>query len=557
MRLQRLLTVAVMSVLLAVLGAAPAWAHAALIHTDPHQGSVLEYDPRQVVLTFSEPVGTSLGAVRVLGPDGKRVDAGTVSTRAKGTEVVVPIDGDLTEGTYAVVWRVVSEDSHPVSGVTTFSVGRPSTPAATAATAEQDDGGAAGQLLTVARGVLYAGLVLLVGGLAFVLVLWHAGRQSTAVRRLLWAGWGPAAAGSLAGLLLQGPYAAGLPLTSALDGALLGDVLGTRFGTASTARLLLLLPLAILLSALGRLPRRTAAVIAVPCVAGLLLSTSAVGHAAAGELTALALPLDALHLAAVSAWLGGLVVLLLAVLPSRDPARLAAVLPGWSRWAAGSVAVIVATGLFASWREVRELAALPSTRYGQLLLAKTALVLTMLVLGALGRRFVRRHYTQTVVHASTATSVAERPAPGAPEIGRLRTGVLLEAGTAAAVLALTAVLVETTPARVAYAPMFSQTAAVTGPLRVQVDLEPARTGINQLHVYYTGTGALAVDVEEVTARLVSETGETVPVQVPHDTLGHYEQLTVPLTEAGRWRLELTTRTSDIDATTTSFTVPVR
>ena len=45
---------------------------------------------------------------------------------------------------------------------------------------------------------------------------------------------------------------------------------------------------------------------------------------------------------------------------------------------------------------------------------------------------------------------------------------------------------------------------------MQVDVEPARAGINQVHVYYTGTGALAVDVEEVTARLVSETGESRP-----------------------------------------------
>jgi hypothetical protein len=44
------------------------------------------------------------------------------------------------------------------------------------------------------------------------------------------------------------------------------------------------------------------------------------------------------------------------------------------------------------------------------------------------------------------------------------------------VLSITAFLVETTPARVAYAPVFSEIAAVDGPLRVQVDVEPARAG---------------------------------------------------------------------------------
>ena len=45
--------------------------------------------------------------------------------------------------------------------------------------------------------------------------------------------------------------------------------------------------------------------------------------------------------------------------------------------------------------------------------------------------------------------------------------------------------------------------------------------------------------------------------MPRNSLGHYEQLTVPLPSSGDWRLDVTTRTSDVDATTTTFTVPVR
>ncbi|MEX2291457.1 MAG: copper resistance protein CopC [Mycobacteriales bacterium] len=526
-----------------LLPAQPAFAHAALLESTPVDGVLLQVAPGAVVLRFSERVGTSLGAVRVVAPDGNRADTGRVETRAGGKEVVAPLRDGLAPGTYLLLWRVVSEDSHPVSGASTFSVGRES--AVAAAVPEQNAGGTAGALLTVSRGVLYAGLVLLVGGVAFVMVVWRAGQQVRAVRRVLWSGWGLAVTGSAAGLLLQGPYAAGLPLSDAPS--LVDDVLGTRFGMATGTRLALLALAGVLLV------RRLSWSTALPVGAGLLVTTSLVGHAGAGQYVPVALPADALHLGAVSAWLGGLALLALVVL--RRGEILAEVLPRWSRWAAGSVVVLVATGTFASWREVRELGALTGTTYGRLLLVKTALVAGMLVLGALGRAWVRRHYALPVVHAN-----ADLPEPvrTVPDARRLRRSVLLEAGTAVVVLAVTAALVETTPARSAYAPLISETKVVAGDLRVQVDLEPARAGLNQMHVYYTGAGGKAVDVEEVTARFTRVgTDEVVPVDVPPDSLGHYEQLKVPLPDPGQWRLLLTTRTSDVDAPATSFTFRIR
>jgi copper transport protein len=548
---RRLALVVLLALMVLLVPVSPAWAHAALLESTPADGAVLQDAPSEVVLRYSESVGTSLGAVRVVAPDGSRADTGRVTTRAGGTEVVASLREGLGHGTYLLLWRVVSEDSHPVSGASTFSIGHESA-VATAGT-EEGGGGAAADLLTISRGVLYTGLVFLVGGLAFVLVVWPGGSRVRAVRCVLWTGWGLVALGSVAGLLLQGPYAAGLPLSKAFDGALLADVLGTRYGAATAVRIGLLVAVAGLL--LAGLSRRATAALAVPLLAGLLLTTSLVGHAGVGELVAVALPADAVHLGAASAWLGGLVLLAVAVLHRPRATDLATVLPRWSRWAAVSVLVLVVTGTFASWREVRELPALTETSYGRLLLIKTALVAGMLLIGALGRVWVRRHYAVESALSGAGRSTTE---PSASDIGRLRRGVLLEAGAAVAVLAVTSVLVQTTPARSAYAPLFSETKTVAGDLRVQVDLEPARAGLNQMHVYYTGAGGKAVDVAEVTARFTRiGADDVVPVDVPRDTLGHYEQLKVPLPDPGEWRLVLTTRTSDIDAPSTSFTIRIR
>lgn len=549
----RVAVAALIAALCVLIPTGPAWAHAALLASTPADGVLLAAQPGEIVLTFSEKVATGLGAVKVVGPDGRRADTGDVSTRDGGREVIAPLRDGLPQGTYVLLWRVVSEDSHPVAGASTFSVGK-ETP--TAGLSQDQGGGAARELLPVSRWLLYAGLAVLVGGMAFLLVLWPDGAATRRVRRLVWTGWTLAAVGAVSGLLLQGPYAAGLPLSDALDPPLVREVFASKYGTASAVRLALLAVAAGLLVGLGRLPRRVLALGAVPVGAGLLVTTSLTGHAAAGSMTAVAVPADALHLAAMSAWAGGLAVLAVAALRS-DPARLRALLPAWSRYAAASVTVLVFTGLFASWREVREVPALRGTDYGRLLIAKTALVLVMLALGGLASLWVRRRY-MTVAFASTDEAVAQHAASAPPDAGRLRRSVLVEVAVAVAVLGVTSWLVGTTPARSAYAPLFTQTEAVAGDLRVQVDVEPARAGLNDMHVYFTGKGSKAVDVEEVTARWTLVGGsDEVPVDLPRDTLGHYERLRVPLPSPGTWRLTLTTRVSDIDSYTTQFTVRVR
>jgi copper transport protein len=105
-----------------VAGAAPAGAHATLIGTAPAADGVVETVPDQVELRFDEPVETVAGAVQVFGPDGDRVDAGSVETADGGATLRAPIAADA-QGTYTVAWRVTSEDSHTLSGSFVFHNG--------------------------------------------------------------------------------------------------------------------------------------------------------------------------------------------------------------------------------------------------------------------------------------------------------------------------------------------------------------------------------------------------------------------------------------------------
>lgn len=185
--------VAILGLLLGVLGsiimATGADAHAALKSISPKDGTTVATAPTQVVLTFNEPIGTSFATVTVAGPQGAVSQGKPV---VDGVTVTQALTTDLANGKYTVSFRVVSEDGHPVSDKTTFTLAAstpttsasetptssatssPSTtanPTATAApatpTAGDDDGAGDGRALRIGLAVGVAALAL-AGGTALV-----------------------------------------------------------------------------------------------------------------------------------------------------------------------------------------------------------------------------------------------------------------------------------------------------------------------------------------------------------------------------------------------------
>ncbi|KHK96964.1 hypothetical protein LK09_14020 [Microbacterium mangrovi] len=123
--LRRRIAAAAASLLLAAAGVAlttgPASAHDQLISTNPADGSTLATLPAQVTLTFGELVLNTNGGtqVKVTDSTGKTINAGP--TVVKDNVVSQGVAGGAS-GTVTVLWRVVSEDGHPVSGQFSFTV---------------------------------------------------------------------------------------------------------------------------------------------------------------------------------------------------------------------------------------------------------------------------------------------------------------------------------------------------------------------------------------------------------------------------------------------------
>ncbi|MGH2968804.1 MAG: copper resistance CopC family protein, partial [Solirubrobacteraceae bacterium] len=120
----------------------------------------VERAPGRVVLRFSEPVEIAFGAVRVFDAEGGQIQQGEpFHPDGNGSEVAVRLRTDLPDGGYTATYRVVSADSHPVSGGFVFSVGSESAaPAASVADllGDQRAGPATSVAFGVARAVAYA-----------------------------------------------------------------------------------------------------------------------------------------------------------------------------------------------------------------------------------------------------------------------------------------------------------------------------------------------------------------------------------------------------------------
>ncbi|MFE9905327.1 copper resistance CopC/CopD family protein [Streptomyces achromogenes] len=619
-----LLLLAVTGALLA--GASPASAHAALTGSDPAQGVVARTAPGQVSLTFSEKVAMSDDSVRVLDPRGKPVQTGSPAN-VRGTTYSVKLKSGLAKGTYTVTYQVVSADSHPVAGAYTFSVGAPSRTVVTG-TAPAAGGGVVGGLYAFGRYVSYAGFIVLAGGAAFVLACWQRGAGVRAVQRLVVGGWIALTAATLWLLLLRGSYTTSGAFADVFDLDLLGQVLQTKTGAALVSRLLLLAAAALFVAVLfGTYTRREdatekrdltfgLAVGGVVVAAGLATSWAMAEHASTGLQPGLAMPVDVVHLLAVAAWLGGLTALLTALYraPAEQPVEAAAV-RRFSRLAFGSVLALVLTGVYQSWRQLGSWSAFTETRYGQLLLAKIALVAVLVGIAGLSRRWTGRLTDRSAdaagrartdrVPAATTTRgggaggdagdpadarraaqlARQRAAVDAARQKRLRDAdenrfglrrsVLAEAGVALVLLAVTTALTQTEPGRTeqeaeaaASASAGSGTSAASGALTldmpfdtggtdgkgvVRVGLDPARVGGNEMHVYVQRPNGRAFDVPEVKVSFTLEAQKIgpLPVNPDHITTGHWSANGVQLPVAGNWKVAVTVRTSDIDQATVS------
>ncbi|GID47050.1 transport integral membrane protein [Actinoplanes capillaceus] len=528
-----------------LLAAAPASAHAALVGSDPANGSVVPDAPNRVTLTFSESVQLISDKIQVLAPDGSRADQGepTVS----GSQVTVPLRSGGGRGTYLVSYRVTSADSHPVAGTITYSVGAASTPPAPTQETGVEVDPVVGALIPIGKYLGYAGLVLLVGPVLVLALLWPHRLDRRGPGRVIWTGIGLVAGSTLLGLWLQAPYTLGTGLFEVTVDDL-RDVLASTFGAVMLVRLGVIVAAAFLLRPLltgpaggeSRLDLALLGVLGVTALATWPLT----GHPTASPVPGVSVVIDALHLGAMAVWLGGLVMLFAFLLPRADARELGAILPIWSRWAAAAVGALIFAGVVQALIEVSTLDGLINSTYGRMILAKVGLAAAVLAVAAFSRKLVK------------SRAAAETPGP-------LRRIVLAELAITAVVLGVTSLLVQEPPPRTAQAVESGPVSTTVDQtltsekMSLQVSIFPAQAGNNSIHLYaYTPDSKPLPVVEwKATASLPAKNLENIEVPLLRITDFHAIG-DVNLPYPGDWEFKFTARTTEIDQSTLTMTAKI-
>jgi copper transport protein len=498
-----------------------ALAHAGLEASVPSANAVLEVGPSNIELDFNEAVDAELANIELYDQEATLIPTGVPERITDDTAVraSVPTVGD---GVYVVVWRVPSADGHVVNGLFSFQVGAQATGVDVGALIDKVSGNATanstvGRLDTAARLLALIGLIVTFGGGLLALQIPDQSSGGTSNRVLLWMAWVFLLAGSLGSFGLYGAkVVAGSP-SDAIKPSVWGKVVGSHTASVLLVRVMLVLVLGALLVTFARRAGDVWRGAALAISVALLLTYSSIGHANAQHPAPLWIAIDAVHLAAVSLWIGGLLMFAFGAstwLTDSDTER---GVRRFSQTAMVAVPVIVATGVAQTLKLAGNVDDLTSTAWGRTLLVKIAVVTVLVAIGGVSQWLLRNDGPES-----------------------LKRTVFVEALIGIAVVGLAAALVALPPQTVAASKVFTTTLTDPAGVIADVTVTPGRVGQNEVHLVITPPGGAIDPVVSTTvqAELPSAGTDLIPAILEAIGPNHYTG-TIVLSQAGDWTLDIT------------------
>ena len=487
-------------------------AHAILESSSPAPSALLASSPKEIRLDFDEQVEATLGDIRIYDSEQRELSIEKTVRSSIDASVVSAGVPTLKNGVYVVVWRVVSADGHPVSGAFPFEIGTKSTGTSAALLEEvlnrTGTTSPLGNPMSAIRLLGFLGLILLVG---CVSLLWRSPLLGNSrVRKTLVYSSVFIAVSSIGLLLMQGPYTAGKSWGSLFDSVLIDDVSQTRLGLALLIRFVCAIAWAVIaITASASVTRRWR--IGVVATAVVTIATyAASGHQSAGTLPAVFVPLDMVHLAAISTWVGALLVL--AVIYRDNDVENEA--KRFSRMATWSMPLVVVTGVVQGLHLMGGISTITQSSFGKLLLLKTLLVACVVLLGSKARDQLRLG--------------------GFSSISKI---IRWESTVVVLVLAVTSLMVAQSPtATDSTSVSFSATKVQNG-IVAELTVVPAVVGTAEVHVILTPPGGSLTPAKSATVQFDLPSRDIPPIPVTMTEIGpnHWIGI-VQFPFAGEWNM---------------------
>ncbi|MBI5030109.1 MAG: copper resistance protein CopC/CopD [Chloroflexi bacterium] len=535
----------------------PVDAHAIVVRTEPADGAVLDRAPSEIKLWFTEAILLDFTTIEIVDGEGKHMPA--LVTRALpdqssdrtwfGVLIRLP---ELAPNAYRLSWRAIANDDlHASSGAIVFGVQHAverSADTLMVPTPSPLEVGLRWLNLGALAGVIGALASL---GLIFPTLPLTDAHETFAMlrRRVITIALMATAIAFFAGI--------GMLLTQA---ATAGDawwsiVTQTGYGWRTMARAGVIV---VLFGFLVRLAQPSAAVAqssdstvnriaAFACLGILAILESLNSHVTTGN-SFVSVLANTAHLLAAGVWGGGLLIFALTLVPllrgnSAEHALARSVLRRFGALAATSLGVLVVTGIYISGIQVASVDALLVTLYGQTLLIKVGLALTIASIG-LGNAMTLHPRVAEILRA-----VLHRPANKSErESRRLGGMVLLESIGALGIILLAACLGATAPARgPEFDPPGGQAALIpslsthVADLFVTFSIKPNRPGQNFIDVGVFDTRRPApAPIERVTLQLRAPgaLNDTITLDATRRDNAHYEFSGDAINISGAWNVDL-------------------
>lgn len=515
-------------------------AHAVVTDIRPDPDSVLGTQPREIRITFNEPVSTTSTGIRVFDPAGTQI-AG-LRTEAKDTAISAELPSLPEEGSYTVSWKVISADGHAIDGAFLFSIGKASM--SEPLDVAQSSGPAAfPRVVRTLGGVIgWVGLVVILSTLAVA-------ARAPFDRRGIGVGAALAVSGALVTLV------GSLLAVDASPGEAFRVTMDTTSGLITIIALVLAVALAVAVGLAirgeGRLadqPRWVLVGSALLVVALMALE----GHAVALSPVVVSAVGTVLHVVAAVVWLAGLVWIdrrsrlvevdeLRGEVAARSPYAMAVVV----------VLAVTGIGMFALRMPPDELI---NSAYGLIGSAKIIVLAMALVLAWQNRS------TMTPVDTD-GDATLERSHRDAVDLRRFRSSLRVESILVALALVLGVVLAQVSPPGEgdagAQGGYFADKIAF-GDGKVELTVDPARRGVNEMHVTATGDdGRLMEGVEDLTLSFYLPEKDFGPLRPSLQVIsaGHsYTFARIPF--EGNWIVRVTAKVDRFEELEASFELPV-
>ena len=502
----RLLGAVAVVALLLVSPAAPASAQSGsndLAASSPSDGATLGTSPAFMTFAFQQPVDAdeSFTVAVGCGVPAQPQSTGIPQLADDDVTFTVEVLAPFPKGACTITWLLRDDLNQPIAtDLIAFSVAAdtvaagvvaddasnitvPAVPVASIGSETNATGGSNGGAVWLGRLISGVAVLILFGSAVMIALIWPEGPLYTVTQRFMITIWTVALVGTvlyvaaLTADFTENSFGAALSPFSWLD----------LFNSGWPGRAAVLRPvpvggclwIAVYPERINE-PGAQALAVLLPTGAAASMAFSRLD----GELVALGILIDLIHIASVGIWFGGAVLVGRVVLAGPGPADLVKATRNYTQIATTALVVAVISGVAQTYRLVG--GAVLNSSYGRVLVVKSIAVIAMAFV-AIGAR--------SVINAK----LARRETMSAAHAERFRRTFGTEALIGVVVLAFSGWLLSLNPPKVSLIP--EMTYAVTVPIEdaasgfvAEVSLDPSRVGLNGLEVLVVETPAPITDL---------------------------------------------------------------